>query len=426
MDRQDIIDRFDFNRAYSRRLFDSVRERAYYERPIPLRQPVVFYEGHFSAFNLNTLVKRALKKPGVDERLETLFERGIDPENEVAAEGGEQWPDPAEIQRFVRATDSTVRDALSRDGLDRQAAFLYTILEHEEMHHETFRYMLHRLPFEKKKLQQRESPRGGPAPAARSVRIPPGQATLGVRHDDIRFGWDNEFDENQVDVPAFWIDVFNVTNASYLEFVEAGGYRNRDLWTQDGWDWLQSHRIEKPLFWEQDSKKWLWRGMTRYYELPLAWPVYATQEEASAYARWRGARLPTEAEYHRAAFGTPSGAERSFPWGEEAPDRSRGNFDDQFDDPLPVGSFPAGQSAFGVHDLIGNGWEWTSSPFAPFPGFEPMPSYPNYSVDFFDGKHYVLKGASPSTSRNLVRRSFRNWFRPNYPYVYATFRCVRS
>jgi formylglycine-generating enzyme required for sulfatase activity len=134
----------------------------------------------------------------------------------------------------------------------------------------------------------------------------------------------------------------------------------------------------------------------------------------------------TEAEFHRAAYGTPSGEERSYPWGEEQPDRSRGNFDFARWDPVPVGSHPAGMSAWGVHDLLGNGWEWTSTVFVPFPGFEPMASYPVYSTDFFDGKHWVMKGGSFATARPLLRRSLRNWFRGNYPYPYATFRTVRD
>jgi formylglycine-generating enzyme required for sulfatase activity len=134
----------------------------------------------------------------------------------------------------------------------------------------------------------------------------------------------------------------------------------------------------------------------------------------------------TEPEYHRAAFGTPSGEERPHPWGSEAPDPTRGNFDFAHLDPMPVGSYPAGKSAFGVHDLVGNGWEWTATEFAGFDGFEPMPAYPNYSIDFFDGAHYVLKGASPVTARSMVRSTFRNWFRDTYPYPYATFRCVTA
>ena len=160
--------------------------------------------------------------------------------------------------------------------------------------------------------------------------------------------------------------------------------------------------------------------------LPLDWPVYVSHAEAEAYARWTGRRLPTEAEYHRAAFGTPGGQEQSYPWGETPPGPEHGNFDFARFEPVPVGSFAAGESAWGVHDLVGNGWEWTSTVFGPFAGFEPMASYPEYSADFFDGQHYVMKGASTATATELIRRSFRNWFRPNYPYVYATFRTVKS
>lgn len=161
--------------------------------------------------------------------------------------------------------------------------------------------------------------------------------------------------------------------------------------------------------------------------LPAAWPVYVSQAEADAYARWKRRRLATEAEFHRAAFGAPDGSERMLPWERPAiADASRGNFDFVAWEPVPAGSRPAGASACGVHDLIGNGWEWTASIFAPFPGFKAMASYPEYSAEFFDGQHFVLKGASPATARELVRRSFRNWFRPNYPYVYAKFRTVSS
>lgn len=133
----------------------------------------------------------------------------------------------------------------------------------------------------------------------------------------------------------------------------------------------------------------------------------------------------SEAEYHRAAFGTPSGVERPLPWGDEAPNPLHGNFDFERFDPEPVDAHPAGTSAWGIHQLIGNGWEWTSTPFAPFEGFEPMASYPQYSADFFDGKHFVMKGASPVTARELVRRSLRNWFYGDYPYMYAKFRLCR-
>jgi formylglycine-generating enzyme required for sulfatase activity len=158
--------------------------------------------------------------------------------------------------------------------------------------------------------------------------------------------------------------------------------------------------------------------------LPLAWPVYVSQAEASAYARWRELKLPTEAQFQRAAFGSPGGREQQYPWGFDAPMPAHGVFDFTSWDPEPAGRHPAGRSAWGVDDLIGNGWEWTSTSFAPFPGFHPMASYPEYSADFFDGEHFVMKGASPATARELLRPTFRNWFRARYPYVYATFRCA--
>ena len=160
--------------------------------------------------------------------------------------------------------------------------------------------------------------------------------------------------------------------------------------------------------------------------LPLAWPVYVSHAEARAptpLARAAPAdRSGVSSRRIRHARRESSGA---FPWGEAPPDATRGHFDFAGYDPVPVGSRPVGASAWGVEDLVGNGWEWTSTMFEPFPGFEPMPAYPEYSADFFDGQHYVLKGASPVTARELLRRSFRNWFRPTYPYVYATFRTVR-
>jgi formylglycine-generating enzyme required for sulfatase activity len=160
--------------------------------------------------------------------------------------------------------------------------------------------------------------------------------------------------------------------------------------------------------------------------LPLQWPVYVSHAEASAYARWAGKSLPTEAQWHRAAYGTPAGRQNSYPWGEHAPGKKHGNFDFGNWHPSPVGHFPAGNSAFGVADLLGNGWEWTSTLFAPFSGFEPFEFYAGYSANFFDGKHYVLKGGSPRTAACMLRRSFRNWFQPRYQYVYSGFRCVSN
>jgi formylglycine-generating enzyme required for sulfatase activity len=245
------------------------------------------------------------------------------------------------------------------------------------------------------------------------IEIPGGTVTLGRNRDAeivkagaYTFGWDNEFEEYVVAVPGFAINKYKVTNEDYLAFVEAGA--------------------QPPHFWRRRDRRWFWRTLWDEIPLPMGWPVYATYEEARAYARWAGKSLPTEAQFHRAAYGTAGGEERPYPWGTAAPDSERGNFAFHRWDPVPVTATPLGESAFGVAQLVGNGWEWTDTVFDPFPGFQPFPFYPGYSAPFFDGNHYVLKGGSPRTASRLLRRSFRNWFRPNYPYVYAGFRCVEN
>jgi ergothioneine biosynthesis protein EgtB len=345
------------------------------------------------------------------------------------------WPTREQIRAYGRAADRLVIEALEAKDVTRgdnpvlaRGLAAYTVLEHEEMHQETLLYMWHRLPYAKKRapLGAAVPILGGEPPGRRRVRVPAGRATLGAKREDTPFGWDNEFEELIVDVPGFEIDVHDVTNRDFLEFVRAGGYGREDLWSEEGWRWRSENDVRHPAFWERRGDEWVWRGMFADVPLPPAWPVFVSHAEASAYARWRDSRLPTEAEFHRAAYGTPAGAERPFPWGDEPPDPSRANFDFARWEPVPVGSHPAGASAWGIHDLLGNGWEWTSTVFAPFPGFEPMASYPVYSADFFDGKHWVMKGGSFATTKSLLRRSVRNWFRGNYPYVYATFRTVKD
>ena len=439
IDRPVVVEWYLRNRARSRAIFDLIEPSAYYSRPIALRNPIVFYEGHLPAFSIISLLRRGLGQPPIDARMEKLFERGIDPDSTETAVprsgAGTTWPSRDEVLAFAARADEAVVSALERAEFheDRpamqRAQALYTALEHEAMHQETLLYMWHRLPYEQKKGTRELPPRGGRHPGRDTVRIPPGTATRGADRERLTFGWDNEFDEHRVEVPAFDIDLHNVTNAQFMEFVEAGGYRAPEFWPNEHWEWLQKDGIACPAFWveggnPEGSRVEGVRGMFEDIPFPETWPVYVSQAEASAYARWRKRRLPTEAEYHRAAYGTPSGAERSYPWGEAPPDASHGNFDFQRFDPVPVGSYPGGASAWGVHDLVGNGWEWTSAIFAPFQGFSPMVSYPEYSADFFDGQHFVMKGGSPATAKELLRRSFRNWFRPNYPYVYAGFRTV--
>jgi iron(II)-dependent oxidoreductase len=417
-------DRWLANRARSRRFFGEIlTPNAYYERPIALRHPFVFYEGHLVAFAVNVLLKQVLGRPGIDADLEVLFARGIDPSK--AAEAPElAWPGRPQVSAYVARADEALLDALDGAPEEVLVEAAPLLLEHEEMHQETLLYMLHRLPLALKRRPKGTAPpeTGGAPPQQRAVRIAAGCAALGARRGEIPFGWDNEFSRQDVLVPEFQIDVHAVTNADFLEFVEAGGYARPDLWSEKARAWLAESATTHPAFWIRRDGAWLWRGQFEEIPLPPAWPVYVSHAEASAYARWRGRRLPTEAEYHRAAFSRPGAGEAAHPWGDDPPSAAHGNFGFRSFDPVPCGSRPAGASPWGVHDLAGNGWEWTSTPFGPLPGFTPMPLYPVYSADFFDGRHFVLKGGSPATTPAILRRSFRNWFQGHYPYVYAKFR----
>src|SRR5215471_3584422 len=432
---QDLRARLAEARRLTDELFGIVRPEAMYERPIPQRHRLIFYLGHLEAFDWNLLSGRAFGLPPFNPAFDKLFAFGIDPvDGGLPMDTESDWPKREETERY----QAKVREKLDAE-LDkgRQSArgeraelrmMVETSIEHRLMHLETLAYLLHRLAPEKKVSQEPEKTADSPATKARLIDIPAGKATLGLaRVNGQEFGWDNEFEAHEVDVPAFAIQSFNVTNREFLEFMERGGYENEALWSSEAQEWKKREGIKHPGFWRRAGNLWMYRTMFGEIRLPLEWPVYVSHAEASAYANWLGRKLPSEPEFHRAAYGTPGGQnERWHPWGNEALSAEHGNFDFQRWEPLPVGSKPKGASAFGVHDLLGNGWEWTRTRFAPFKGFAPREFYAGYSADFFDGKHYVMKGGSPRTAACMLRRSFRNWFQPHYPYVYATFRCVES
>ena len=401
------------------KLFDLVVGDALFERPIPERHRLIFYLGHLEAFDWNLLRPHMPSAGTFHAGFDRLFAFGIDPvggglPSDVPAD----WPREAEIRSYNTEVRRRLDDAEHDDSL------LHMALEHRLMHAETLAYLLHQLPVNSKRPERQAAAPAGQVVRNNTADIPAGSVTLGLKRNG-EFGWDNEFDAHGTDVAAFAIDRYKVTNGEYLEFVEAGGYGNASWWTQGAFRWIREQNIQHPVFWEQSGDDWVWRGMFEEIPLPLDWPVYVSHAEARAYANWSGGRLPTEAEWHRAAYGGPQG-ERQYPWGDDSPGRRHGYFEFERWEPSPVSAFPEGRSAFGVDGLLGNGWEWTATPFAPFPGFAAHDSYPGYSADFFDGKHYVLKGGSARTAGCMLRRSFRNWFQPRYQYVYAGFRCVRS
>jgi gamma-glutamyl hercynylcysteine S-oxide synthase len=412
-------------------LFSSIRSAALYERPIPERHRLIFYLGHLEAFDWNLLARGAANLHGFDPKFDQLFAFGIDPVGgNLPDDERSDWPSETQVRNYnlrVRGKLDQVIDSpgalRSRADDASEEALLHVAIEHRLMHAETLAYLMHQLSYDEK-IPWPAEPLGNHAePLPMSVTIPAGTATLGMRRGG-QFGWDNEFEEAKVEVDAFRADKYPVTNGKFLEFVRAGGYADPSLWREDDWKWREAAALAHPFFWRQNGSDWLWRGMFAEFPLPLSWPVYVSQAEAAAYAKWAHKQLPTEAQWHRMAYGSPSSEERDYPWGNAAPAPPFGNFDFERWDPTPVNSHPAGDSAFGVSDLVGNGWEWTNTPFAPLPGFKPFSFYPGYSANFFDNSHFVMKGGSARTAACMLRRSFRNWFQPHYPYIYTKFRCV--
>jgi gamma-glutamyl hercynylcysteine S-oxide synthase len=439
----DLISRMDEARVRTDALFDLLPPNSYYERPIPERHRLIFYLGHLEAFDWN-LLSGPLGLKSEEAEFDKLFAFGIDPvDGGLPADMPKDWPSIARVERYNREIRGRLNEALANPrtatrDLETSLAdgtLLNVAIEHRLMHAETLAYLFHNLAVDKKNAPSRPQADTRPALAQRQVAIPAGLATLGMsKTPPHSFGWDNEFGEEKIDVPEFSIDAYPVTNGEYLKFVQAGGYQDGRHWKAEDWEWKQRAGIQHPHFWSlkkgaqanDPNASWEYRAMFGAIPLPLSWPVWVSHAEASAFAKWAGKKLPTEAQWHRAAYGTQEGAERAYPWGDREPDASKGNFHHQNWDGTPVDAHPDGASAFGVFDLLGNGWEWTSSEFRPLPGFEPFAFYAGYSANFFDGKHFVMKGGSVRTDACMLRRTFRNWFQPHYPYVYSKFRCVEE
>jgi len=430
-----LLRRISDARQKSDSLFDIVQPEALYDRPIPERHRIIFYIGHLEAFDWNLLHENVFGLRSFHPEFDRLFAFGIDPVGGgLPIDQPSDWPSLEQVHEYVRrirtSLDEKVAGASSTDAYQRDGFSLDTLLnvaiEHRLMHVETLAYMLHQLPLERKVPQPATAPVLGSSVLSPVVEIPTGEAQLGLSREVAAFGWDNEFEAHSVDVPAFEIDRYMVTNGQYVEFIEEGGYERREFWSDADWEWKSASKISSPVFWRKRDGSRLYRTMFDEIPLPLDWPVHVSHAEASAYAKWAGKGLPTEEQWQRAAYGSGGDSEKTYPWGNQAADAGSGNFDFQSWDPMPVNGHPQGRSEFGVEGMLGNGWEWTSSVFGPFSGFKPFPFYRGYSADFFDGKHYVIKGGSARTAACMLRPSFRNWFQSHYQYVYAGFRCVND
>ncbi|WP_026924253.1 ergothioneine biosynthesis protein EgtB [Glycomyces arizonensis] len=391
----------------------------------PLMSPLVWDLAHVGNQEEIWLVRgvggRAAMRPGLDG-LYDAFEhpRAERPELPLLR--------PAEAREYIAAVRARTVDVLATveltDAVLLRGAFIFHMTaQHEHQHGETM-LATHQL---------REGPAvlsaTGPAPVDAGdlpgeVYVEGGPFIMGTDRDDRAL--DNERPAHPVDVPAFWIDAAPVTCADFQHFIADGGYDEPRWWSPDGWEHRMEAGLTAPLFWEHEGELWMRRRFGRAEPVPGDEPVvHVCWYEADAYARWAGRRLPTEAEWEKAASWDAAGWARRYPWGDDEPDPERANLGQAFLEPAPAGSYPAGEAPCGARQMIGDVWEWTASDFAPYPGFRALPDE-GYSAAHFDGRSKVLRGGSFATHPDAVRATFRNWDFPVRRQIFAGFRTARD
>ncbi|MDQ1628620.1 MAG: gamma-glutamyl hercynylcysteine S-oxide synthase [Actinomycetota bacterium] len=337
---------------------------------------------------------------------------------------------PSQAMSYLGQVRSKVLDALDTMPLDPanpllDKGFVYAmVVQHEHQHDETM-LATHQLRRGATVLGDVPPPAAPAPPLPHEVLVPGGPFTMGTSDD----GWayDNERPAHEVFVPAFHLDSAPVTNRAYLSFVESGGYDQPRWWSHAGWEWRTASGKRRPAFWLREGGEPLRRRFGRVEPLPLDQPVqHVCYHEADAYARWAGKRLPTEAEWEKAASWDPvTRTKRRYPWGDADPTSEHANLGQRHHQPAEVGAYPAGVSAYGVHQLVGDVWEWTSSGFEGYPGFRSFP-YKEYSEVFFGGDYRMLRGGSWASDHTAVRTTFRNWDHPVRRQIFAGFRCARD
>ncbi|MBA3528861.1 MAG: ergothioneine biosynthesis protein EgtB [Propionibacteriaceae bacterium] len=335
---------------------------------------------------------------------------------------------PVEARGYVREVRDKVLDVLGHTPLEGrrllQHGFAFGLIaQHEQQHDETM-LATHQLRVGDPVLHAPE-PRAGRALARREVLVPAGPFTMGTSTEP--WALDNERPAHLVEVPAFVIDTAPVTCGAFVEFIESGGYHEPRWWSAPGWEHRQQATLSAPRFWERADGGWVRTRFGVREQLPAAEPVmHVSFYEAEAYAAWAGRRLPTEAEWEKAARHDPaSGRSRRYPWGDCNPGPQHANLAPQHLRPAEVGAYPAGASPLGVHQMIGDVWEWTSSDFGGYPGFNVFP-YAEYSQVFFNSGYKVLRGGSFATDAVACRATFRNWDFPIRRQIFAGFRCARD
>lgn len=400
-----------------------IDENSFYLQPDPLRHPLIFYLGHTAAFYINKLKLAGLISKSIDPYYEKLFEQGVDPAKSDELTSSQDWPPLAAVWRYREKVYTFILDWLTTtpqltNKIDMRSplwAFVMA-LEHDRIHFETSSVLIRQLnvTFLAKPNAWQYAPIDAPVPNSKFVTIPKTIVELGKK-EFTYYGWDNEFGKLIATVPEFHVAENLITNQEFLSFVIAGGYKDKSLWSTEGWQWRCATQTKYPKFWYKENNTYYYRAMFNILNMPLAWPVEVNFYEAEAYCAWLGKsyRLLNENEFavllKQAAVDNPCENFLNY------------NLQLQFGSPTPVGHFNHGA----VNDIIGNVWQWLNNSFYPLPGFKEHPFYLNFSKPYYDQDHKMLRGGSWASTGTSASYEYRLWFRKHF-FQHAGFRICYS
>lgn len=428
--RQELLDYFCETYDLYDRLFEVLSsDEAYYRKAIPLRHPLIFYYGHTAAFFVNKLIAAQLIPERVNADIEAMVAIGVDEMSwDDLDENNYDWPTVSQMKAYRQQVRSMVVHFIKTMPLDipitwESPAWLIMMgIEHERIHLETSSVLIRQLPLSYVKTHPYWQPcrSSGEAPENQLIEVSGQTLKLGKNYDDPLYGWDNEYGEKQVSVPAFKASEYLVSNQEFLEFVRDGGYTTEKWWSDEGWAWATFAKALYPEFWIPDGESYRYRTMLEVINMPWDWPVDVNCHEASAFCRWKSEvtgqqiQLPTEAEW----YCLRDNIDTDQPYWEKAP----GNINlEYWASSCPVDQFRNGDFC----DILGNVWQWTSTPIDAFDGFRVHPYYDDFSTPTFDGKHNLIKGGCWISSGNYAIRDSRYAFRRHF-FQHAGFRYVES
>jgi gamma-glutamyl hercynylcysteine S-oxide synthase len=405
-----------------------------------LMSPLVWDLGHIAAFEDLWIVHRHGGRPLLHEELAEVYDAFETPR---ADRGELPFLRPREARAYLQEVRDRTRDVIATQG-SGDGVIAELIVRHEQQHNETMLQTIQLAQLEGLRLDAGNGHRPGHGPngphpgdgrghgrepftGLELVEIPGGECTIGARgRDEIGFAYDNERPRHRTDVRGYLIGRTPITNASYLTFVEGGGYERREWWSDEGWSWKEDYDITRPQSWTADLRsEWRLSGLEPLDpDRPV---VHVSWFEADAFARAHAGRLPTESEWEKAAtWDQEQQVALPHPWGDKSPVPGlHANLDQRAGGPVPVGSLPAGASPYGLLGMIGDVWEWTASDFTGYEGFRPFP-YPEYSQVFFGSEYRALRGGSWATRPRVATATFRNWDLPQRRQIFSGFRIARD